>query len=99
MPKSIDHDRIAVMARSGCPIEIIARRLRCSERTVERVLTDAAITPDVNPLIGTDDEWRIWEVYRGYREHPARIAYRFGYTRQHMHEYFSQPRVVEGEPA
>jgi|SRR5690625_326021 len=99
MPKLIDHDRIELMAAEmNIPDAIIAQRLRVSERTVRRVRAERGIEPGTSEVVGTEDEWRLWELWRSWRRTPSEIAYRFGYSRQHMHNYFSQPRQVEGAP-
>ncbi len=95
MNQQHDHDRIAAMIQTGIPAAIIARRLRCSPKTVRRVASSRRLT--LTPIeqagvIGTPHEALLWENLRSLGQTPARIAYAFGYSRQHLSDYFSQPR-------
>lgn len=98
MPKLIDHDRIAKMAWLGIPDNVIAHRLRVSQRTVRRVREARNMNPGRLDIFGTDDEKGVWEDMKSLGWSQADIAYLVGLTRQAIHNYFSQPRQVEGAP-
>lgn len=98
MNRRIDAAQVVAMARTNCPVRVIADRLDCSERQVRRILQAHDVLPMENPLIDTDDEPLLWTFYRttggeSYRE----IGYRFGLSYETIRAYFTQPRQI-GEP-
>lgn len=88
MNKKLDHDQVVLMARTGLHPELIADRLDCSRRQVDRVLkSQGASTFDFQKHM--PDEHSEWEFYHFIcNESFSRIARRFGVSRQAVHKYF-----------
>jgi len=96
MNQRLDHARVAAMARALVPLPLIAERLKCSERQIRRILAAASIPAgyEPNPAYGTDDEDLIWIAFHALGDSIATIAYKVGYSRQHVHTIVHQQELA-----
>ncbi len=94
MPKKVDHDRIGSMIGAGCPVSITASRLGISTRTVRRVMKEQNLKVWQNTMVDTTYESLLWECQRAVGKSPSRIAYLYGFTRQHISGYFKHVEEV-----
>jgi len=88
MPKVIDRERIARMAKCQCPVPTIALRLGVSTKTVRRVLKESGVSAPTRSVVGTSDEWWLWTAMRDQGASESLIAYSFGFTRQYINQFF-----------
>ena len=87
--KSIDHTSVIMMAKTGFHANCIAERLGCSRRQVDRILKANDVTTQPF-LFDFSDEHLMWSYYRNWKESLAKIAHRFGVSRQAVHTYFKK---------
>lgn len=89
MNKKLDHDQVVLMARTGIHPVAIAERLDCSRRQVDRILKKNNAPRDgYIKLKNEDSEKMLWLVYKDFGETDAKIARRFGVSRQYVNRYF-----------
>lgn len=88
MNKKLDHDQVVLMAKTGLHPTLIADRLDCSRRQVDRILkSEGAFTKKTRKEL--TDEHSEWEFYHFIcNESCSRVAKRFGVSRQAVHKYF-----------
>ncbi len=98
--RSVNHEAVVMMAKTGFHVTCIAERLECSRRQVDRILKSKPISPDAF-LFDFQDEHLLWKFYKNCGETDAKIALRFGVTRQAVHSHFKRMKnlsVVALEP-
>lgn len=80
----IDHERILKMFTvTGINQANIARRLECSEKTVQRIVNGHERNQTrVNEYLDTEYEHMLWQMYSEDGYGYGAIAYLFGVTRQ-----------------
>ena len=98
MAKRIDHARVLAMARAGFGSSLIAKRLGCSARQVRRIIKKNDVNAPPNSLLGSPDEHLVWQMWRESGESVSRIAFKTGYSRQHMHRLLSEHIQATTQP-
>lgn len=89
MNKKLDHDQVVLMAKTGLHPVAIAVRLDCSRRQVDRILKKNNAPRDGYIKLNNEDtEKMLWLVYKDWGESDAKIARRFGVSRQYVNRYF-----------
>lgn len=89
MNKRINERSVVWMARTGFAPCAIARRLKCSDKQVRRILAKWDCPP-AGTLKGFDREHQLWHVYKYvWFETDSLIALRFGVSKQAVHQYFA----------
>lgn len=87
----IDHAQVQAMHTTGIPQVEIARRLRCSDRQVRRVLKCACDAPlRVRVLLNSEFECLLWAALYDRLKNYNKVAWHFGVTRQAVFEKLSQ---------
>lgn len=85
-----DRDRIAKAVRTGLPDEVIAERLGCSTRTVQRVRKARGLQRNANrnpDIWGSASEWALWRMWKeNLGASVAEVAQRFCRTRQAIYD-------------
>lgn len=91
MNQRIDHNKVYWMLRTGFTPELVAQRLGCSRRQVDRITKREGWHDLPRPHLATFRiEHDLWVYYKlGYGETDAKIARRFGVSRQAVQQYFS----------
>lgn len=86
MPRTNPQQILAMTAHAASPAEI-AQRLRCSERTVYRVLKQHDRKPGRGGIIGSHLESAVWlSLYLSGALDYAKIAFAFGVSRQRVRQ-------------
>lgn len=88
MNKKLDHDQVVLMAKTGLHPTLIADRLDCSRRQVDRILKRKQI-PTPTTFKSLEDEHFYWELFDSMGETHSRIARRFGVSRQAVNKHFN----------
>ncbi len=97
MNKQIDHDSVVWMAKTGFHPEAISERLGCSRRQVDRILTEQGVKAK-GWMKDFKFEKNLWKHYRNvYFESYAKIARRFGVSREAVRKYFSDQYAVSSD--
>ena len=87
MPRTtLDHDQVRRAHNHGLPPKLIAERLGCTPKSVNRILRKFGHqNRSHNPLVGAELEWTIWNHYKemygySYRE----LGYCFCLSHEHI---------------